>query len=175
VWAGGNRPSPLVTDLARATGNTAVLATEPTLRVIGLDRVWAAGDCARIPDLDSGGAPYPPTAQHAIREGRVVADNIAAVLAGRAPVEFRFRAIGVLVALGHRTAVAEIRGRQFSGLAAWLLWRGIYLSKLPGLEKRIRVLLDWLIDLAFPRDIVVTAAPPRPGTTTAPNSEARVR
>ena len=60
----------------------------------------------------------------------MVADNIAAVLAGRTPVEFRFRAIGVLVALGHRTAVAEIRGRKFSGLAAWLLWRGIYLSKL---------------------------------------------
>jgi NADH dehydrogenase len=142
--------------------------------VIGLDRVWAAGDCARIPDLDSGGAPYPPTAQHATREGRVVAGNIAAVLAGRAPVEFRFRAIGVLVALGHRTAVADIRGRQFSGLAAWLLWRGIYLSKLPGLEKRIRVLLDWLIDLAFPRDIVVTAPPRRPSTGTAPDSEARV-
>jgi NADH dehydrogenase len=105
----------------------------------------------------------------------VVADNIAAVLAGRTPVEFRFRAIGVLVALGRRTAVADIRGRQFSGLAAWMLWRGIYLSKLPGLEKRIRVLLDWLIDLAFPRDIVVTTPPRRPSTATAPNSEARVR
>ncbi len=175
VWAAGNWPSPLVTDLARATGNTAVLATDPALRVTGLNRVWAAGDCARIPDPDSGGAPYPPTAQHAIREGRVAADNIAAVLAGRTPVEFRFRAIGILVALGHHTAVADIRGRQFSGLAAWLLWRGIYLAKLPGLEKRIRVLLDWLIDLAFPRDIVVTAPPQRPSTATAPDSETRMR
>jgi NADH dehydrogenase len=67
----------------------------------------------------------------------------------------------VLVALGHRTAAAEIRGRRFAGLVAWLLWRGIYLSKLPGVEKRIRVLFDWTLDLVFPRDIVVTAAAPR--------------
>ena len=62
----------------------------------------------------------------------------------------------MLVALGHRTAAAEIRGRRFSGLVAWLMWRGIYLAKLPGLEKRVRVLLDWILDLVFPRDIVVT-------------------
>jgi NADH dehydrogenase len=161
----------LVTDLAATLGDTSALATDPELRVIGLDRVWAVGDCARIPDPDSD-APYPPTAQHAIREGRAVADNIAAVLAGRTPVSFRFRAIGVLVALGHRSAVADIRGRRFSGLAAWLLWRGIYLAKLPGLEKRVRVMLDWLLDLAFPRDIVVTTPPP--GTTTAAASDAEV-
>lgn len=76
------------------------------------------------------------------------------------PPKFRFAALGVLVALGHRTAAAEIRGRRFSGLVAWLLWRGIYLAKLPGTEKRVRVLLDWLLDLAFPRDIVVTTRQP---------------
>jgi len=65
----------------------------------------------------------------------------------------------VLVALGHRTAAAEIRGRRFSGLAAWLLWRGIYLAKLPGGEKRLRVLLDWVLELVFPRDIAVAAPP----------------
>jgi NADH:ubiquinone reductase (H+-translocating) len=63
----------------------------------------------------------------------------------------------VLVALGHRTAAAEIRGHRFSGLAAWVLWRGIYLAKLPGVEKRVRVFLDWMLDLVFPRDIVVAA------------------
>jgi len=118
--------------------------------------VWAVGDCARIPDLDQGGAPFPPTAQHALRQGRAVADSIAAIIAGRPPVAFRFRTIGVLVALGHRTAAAEIGEHRFSGLAAWLLWRGIYLAKLPGTEKRVRVLLDWLLDLVFPRDVVVT-------------------
>jgi len=78
------------------------------------------------------------------------------VLAGREPKPFRFSAIGTLVALGHRTAVAEIRGRRFSGLLAWLLWRCVYWTKLPGLEKKLRVGLDWSIDLAFPRDIALT-------------------
>ena len=156
VWTAGTRPSPFVARIAVEHARNGALVTDATFRVTGLDRVWAVGDCARIPDLDQGGAPFPPTAQHALRQGRAVADNIAAIIAGRPPVAFRFRTIGVLVALGHRTAAAEIRGHRFSGLAAWLLWRGIYLAKLPGTEKRVRVLLDWLLDLVFPRDVVVT-------------------
>lgn len=156
VWTAGTQPSPFVARIAGEHARNGALVTDATLRVTGLDRVWAVGDCARIPDLDQGGAPFPPTAQHALRQGRAVADNIAAIIAGRPPVAFRFRTIGVLVALGHRTAAAEIRGHRFSGLAAWLLWRGIYLAKLPGTEKRVRVLLDWLLDLVFPRDVVVT-------------------
>jgi NADH dehydrogenase len=147
VWTAGNRPSPLI--------GTAPIGTDSQLRARDLSNVWAVGDCARIPDPH--GTHYPPTAQHALRQGRAVADNIAAVLTGREPRDFRFRTQGLLVALGHRTAAADIRGRQFSGLAAWLLWRGIYLAKLPGLDKRIRVLFDWALDLVFPRDIVVTA------------------
>lgn len=156
VWTAGNRPSPLVASVGGAHARNGALVTDPSFRVVGLDRVWAVGDCAQIPDVDSDGAPFPPTAQHAIRQGRVAADNIAAVLRGSPPAEFRFRTIGILVALGHRTAAAEIRGHRFSGFAAWLMWRGIYLAKLPGIEKRVRVLLDWLLDLVFPRDIVVT-------------------
>jgi NADH dehydrogenase len=159
VWTAGNRPHPLASELA----GSEALATDASLRVSGVEGVWAVGDCARIPDLDHDGAPFPPTAQHAVREGKAVADNIAAVLAGRPPAEFRFRTLGVLVALGRHTAAGDIRGHRFSGLAAWLLWRGIYLSKLPGIDKRIRVLLDWLLDLAFPRDIVVTTARPDAG------------
>jgi len=149
VWTAGNKPTPLLGSLT----------TDTSLRVEGFEHVWAVGDCARIPTVDGGF--HPPTAQHALRQGVTVADNVAAFVAGRAPVEFRFRTIGVLVALGHRTAAAEIRGRRFAGLVAWLLWRGIYLSKLPGVEKKIRVLFDWTLDLVFPRDIVVTAAAPR--------------
>jgi NADH dehydrogenase len=160
VWTAGNRPGSLVTGLGGEHARNGALVTDAAFRAQGLDNVWAVGDCARIPDPDRDGAPYPPTAQHALREGKAVADNIAAVLAGGAPRPFRFRALGVLVALGHRTAAAEIRGRRFSGFAAWLMWRAIYLSKLPGLEKRIRVLVDWLAELAFPRDIVLTAPPP---------------
>ncbi|MEO6714742.1 MAG: NAD(P)/FAD-dependent oxidoreductase [Mycobacteriales bacterium] len=157
VWTAGTRPSPFVARLPGEHARNGALVTDATLRVCGLDQVWAVGDCARIPDLDQAGEPFPPTAQHALRQGRAVADNIAAMIAGRPPVDFRFQAIGVLVALGHRTAAAEIRGHRFSGLGAWLLWRGIYLAKLPGAEKRVRVLLDWLLDLMFPRDVVVTS------------------
>ena len=171
VWTAGTRPSPLVAKLDGDRARNGALITDPMFRAAGLDCVWAVGDCAKIPDVDLDGAPFPPTAQHALRQGKVVADNIAAVLAGRTPVEFRFRSLGILVALGHRTAVAEIRGRRFSGVAAWLLWRGIYLSKLPGIEKRVRVLLDWVLDLAFPRDIVL---PTRRSTEPARLASARL-
>jgi NADH:ubiquinone reductase (H+-translocating) len=156
VWTAGNRPDPLVDRVGGSHARNGALVTHPTLRVVGLEGVWAVGDCAHIPDQDNDGDPYPPTAQHALRQGKVVADNISAVLAGRSPTAFRFSTIGVLVALGHRTAAAEIRGHRFSGLAAWVMWRAIYLAKLPGAEKRVRVFSDWVLDLAFPRDIVMT-------------------
>ncbi len=170
VWTAGNRAAPLVQTLDDARRSKGALLTDPQLRVLGVEGVWAVGDCASIPDPDSDDAPYPPTAQHALRQGTVVADNIAAVIGGREPAAFRFRTIGVLVALGRRTAVAEIRGHRFSGLVAWVLWRGIYLAKLPGLEKRVRVLLDWILDLVFPRDIVLTSRPSTPAQ--APGVEA---
>jgi len=157
VWTAGNRPSPLLRTLPGEHGRGGSIVVDRMLRTFELEGVWAIGDCAQIPSAD--GTPYPPTAQHAMREGKAVADNIAAVLKGRRPKPFRFTTIGIFVALGHHTAAGEIRGRPFSGLSAWLLWRGIYLAKLPGLERRVRVLLDWSLDLVFPRDIVVTGPP----------------
>ncbi|WP_405586592.1 NAD(P)/FAD-dependent oxidoreductase [Streptomyces sp. NBC_01092] len=149
AWTAGNRPHPLVGQIMQPP-----LAVEATLQVPGMPGLWALGDCARIPDL--GGGFHPPTAQHAIREGKAVAKNIAAVLRGRRPVPFRFGGLGVLVSLGHRTAAGEVGGRQVSGLFAWILWRSVYLSKLPTAEKRLRVLADWTLDLVFPRDIALS-------------------
>ncbi|GAA0552971.1 NAD(P)/FAD-dependent oxidoreductase [Actinomadura livida] len=157
VWTAGNQPNPMLRTLPGETGRRDAVLVDRTLRAFEMDRVWAIGDCAQIPAED--GALYPPTAQHAMREGKAVADNIAAVLRGQRPRPFRFTTLGTFVALGHRTAAGEIRGRPFSGLSAWLLWRGIYLAKLPGVERRVRVLLDWVLDAAFPRDIVVTGPP----------------
>lgn len=170
VWTAGNRPNPMLRTLPGESGRRGAVVVDRTLRAFGMDRVWAIGDCAQIPADD--GAFHPPTAQHAMREGRAVADNIAAVLKGQRPMPFRFRTIGTFVALGHRTAAGEIRGRPFSGLSAWLLWRGIYLAKLPGVERRVRVLLDWVLDAAFPRDIVVTG-PPADGPAPLPERGAR--
>jgi NADH dehydrogenase len=165
VWTAGNQPHPLLKTLPCERNRAGAVLAAPTLEVQGLSRVWAAGDCAEIPDLNSPGRSCPPTAQHALRQGRVAAENIAAAINGRRPAPFRFRALGVLVALGHRTAVAEIRGLKFSGFLAWFMWRTVYLSKLPGLEKKVRVALDWALDLFFPRDIVLTGGAGTPTLT----------
>lgn len=149
AWTAGNRPNPLVRQVLPPA-----LTVEPTLQVPGIPGLWALGDCVKIPD--PAGGFHPPTAQHAIREGKAVAKNVAAVLRGRRPVPFRFGGLGVLVSLGHRTAAGEIGGRRVSGFLAWVLWRSVYLSKLPGVEKRLRVLADWTLDLVFPRDIALS-------------------
>ncbi|MGQ0569540.1 MAG: NAD(P)/FAD-dependent oxidoreductase [Armatimonadota bacterium] len=162
VWTAGNQPHPLLGTLPCERNRSGAVVAEPTLRIVGFTNLWGIGDCAQIPDLNNQGKSCPPTAQHALRQGKIVGENIAAALQGRPLQPFRFRAIGMLVALGHRTAVAEIRGFKFSGFLAWFMWRTVYLSKLPGLEKKVRVALDWMLDLFFPRDIVLTMTAPTP-------------
>jgi NADH dehydrogenase len=170
VWAAGTRPSPVpLAGAGPGPGGAVGWRTPPgavpvdrALRVPGRDGVWAVGDCARVPDASRRGATCPPTAQHAVRQGRAVADNVVAALTGAAPEPFRFRSRGFLVPLGRQSAAAELRGMRFSGLPAWLLWRGVYLWKLPGPQKRLRVLLDWTVELLFPRDIALTASERHP-------------
>jgi len=157
VWAAGTRPSPV----PLGPGNGAV-PVDRNLRVRGSRDIWAVGDCARVPDPGRRGAVCPPTAQHATRQGKAVADNVVAVLAGAEPEAFHFRGLGFLVPLGRQSAAAELRGMRFSGLPAWLLWRGVYLWKLPGPQKRLRVLLDWTVELLFPRDIALTTSERHP-------------
>lgn len=164
VWTAGNQPNPILRALPCERSKAGAVVVEPTLRVKGFDNVWAVGDCAQVPDPEKEGQFYPPTAQHAIREGKAAAGNIAAAIRGGSLKPFRFHAIGILVPLGHRTGAAEIRGVRFSGLLAWLMWRTVYLNLLPGLERKVRVSFDWLFDLLFPRDIVLTASPDRPRT-----------
>ena len=115
--------------------------------------VWAIGDCAFVPDIGNPGKSHPPTAQHAMREGKAVAQNIAAALSGRPLRPFSFRTIGLLASIGRRTGVARIFGFNFSGFFAWWMWRTVYLSKLPGLDKKVRVAFDWTLDLLFPKDV----------------------
>ena len=115
-------------------------------------RVWALGDCAAIKMTD--GNPAPPTAQHATREADVVAHNVTAALRGGERRSFQFAGLGKLGSLGHHSAVAEIFGVQVSGFLAWIMWRTIYLMKMPGLDRKIRVGLDWITALLFPADLV---------------------
>ena len=167
VWTAGNQPSPLLRGLPCERNRRGQLVVEPTLQVPGLDGVWALGDGAQVPDVHRPGGFHPPTAQHAIRQGKAVADNVVAVARGQAPKPFSYRAIGSLVALGSRTAAAEVAGRKFSGFVAWVMWRTIYFTKLPGMDRKVRVALDWAIDLLFPRDIVLL-----PGPSDAPEPSA---
>ncbi|HJZ71585.1 MAG TPA: NAD(P)/FAD-dependent oxidoreductase [Vicinamibacterales bacterium] len=152
VWTAGTSPHPLLHALPCASDRGRIVVDE-TLAVAGYDGVWALGDCASIPDRRTGRT-HPPTAQHALREARTVADNILATLDGKPPRAFSFRAIGQLAAIGRRAGVARIFGVNFSGFVAWWLWRTIYLSKLPRFEKKCRVAIDWTLDLLFAKDFV---------------------
>jgi len=152
VWTAGTAPNSLILSLPCGKERGRIRVNE-FLRVPDWPDVWAVGDCAFVPDIRNQGKPHPPTAQHAIREGKVVAQNIAAVLLGRRLKAFSFRTIGLLASIGRRTGVARIFGFNFSGFLAWWMWRTVYLSKLPGLDKKIRVAFDWTLDLLFPKDV----------------------
>lgn len=151
IWAAGVAPSPILRDIPCELQKGRV-AVDATLEVPGLPGAWAVGDCAAIIDPTSR-LPYPPTAQHAIREGRRAGENIHARLQGKPAKPFRFKTIGQLATIGRRTGVARIFGLKFSGSAGWLLWRTVYLMKLSRIEKKLRVALQWALDILFERDL----------------------
>lgn len=147
-------PNPLITNLDCPQERGRVLV-DATTQVKDTPGVWALGDCALVPDLVNEGNFCPPTAQYAIRQAKTCAHNILASQNGGKFKDFRFKALGMAGALGHRAAVADIMGWfQLSGFLGWLIWRGIYWSKLPGLERKFRVGVDWAMDVILPKDIV---------------------
>jgi NADH dehydrogenase len=152
VWTGGNAPHPLLASLPCPKERGRPLVNE-FLEVPEWPGVWAAGDCAAIRDPQTGKL-YPPTAQHALRQGKVLARNLNAAIRGGRKKPFVFSMLGQLAAIGRRTGVANILGLNFSGFIAWVLWRTIYLSKLPRLEKKIRVGLNLALDVFFSKDLV---------------------
>jgi NADH dehydrogenase len=117
-------------------------------------KVWALGDCACVKTV--AGTKVPPTAQHAIREAATAAVNIAAAVRGGKRAEFGFEGLGTLGSLGHGAAVAQIFGVKVSGLPAWLLWRSVYLMKMPGINRKVRIAADWLLHLLFPPELAQT-------------------
>ena len=151
VWTAGTSPHPLLDQLDLPKEHNR-LKVNAEMGIRGHPGVWALGDCAMIPDQQGGY--QTPTAQHASREGKVLANNIAASVRGDALKPFRFKTLGLLASIGRRTGVARIFGINFSGFIAWWLWRTVYLLKLPRLEKKLRVALDWTLDLFFTKDFV---------------------
>ncbi|MBK8175480.1 MAG: FAD-dependent oxidoreductase [Rhodospirillales bacterium] len=156
VAAIGNAPSPLMRTVALPLDHGRIVV-DRCLRVRGMDDVWALGDNAHIPlgdPNDTNTAYAPPLAQFAVREAKVLAGNIVASFDGRALATFEYRAVGAIASLGGRSGVADIRGVRVSGFFAWVAWRLLYLGFLPGLSTRIRVAVDWALDLFISRSIV---------------------
>ena len=135
------------------------LVVNAALEVPDYPGVWALGDCAHILDHTTG-QPCPPTAQYAVREGMRVARNIVAAIEGTTPRPFAFADWGMMSALGHRAAVGQVLGRQVSGWPAWVLWRAVYWSKLPGVTRKVRIALDWFCRVFLPRDYAQLNASP---------------
>ena len=152
VWSAGVRPSPFIASLALPHARNGGILANGDMSVQNTPNVWALGDCAWIP-MPEGGY-YPATAQHALREGPALADNIVRALRGEPTRPFRWKALGTMASLGgHRGVVGFPNGFVLTGFAAWWLWRTYYLARIPGWYRKIRVAFDWLLALIFPRDI----------------------
>jgi NADH dehydrogenase len=170
VWTAGVKPSPAIASLGLPLDDGGRIVVSQTLEVDRTSlpveaspRVWAIGDCAAIPDASQQGRICPPTAQHAIRQGRQVARNVAACLAGGTPKPFRYRTKGVVAELGRNQAVAITLGVRWRGLPAWLIARTYHLLLMPGMGRRLRLLADWNVALLFGRD---ASSPGRLGSPT---------
>ncbi len=157
LWSAGVAPDRLVEGLPLKKEKGRVVVAD-TMRSGERPEVWVIGDAAAAPDATDGGKAFPATAQTAIRQGPHLAKNIEAVVLGqgRDVKPFKYKMMGQLAAIGQRKGTAQIFGFRFSGFLAWFMWRGIYLSKLPGLEKKLRVGIAWALDLVFTRDLVQT-------------------
>jgi len=153
VWTAGVRPNPMIARIGLPTDDRGRLLVDEYLRVRGREDVFALGDVARVPDpaVPSGFAP--PTAQHALREAKVCAANVAASLGEGHARPFRFRGLGLLVNLGEYKGVGRALGVPLSGFLAWFVTRSYHLAAMPSWGRRLRVALDWTIALGFPRDI----------------------
>lgn len=152
VWCAGITPSPLLKSLPFERNERGALVAERDLRLRGQENVWGIGDCAANPGPD--GQHYPATAQHAVQQGKHLADNIARMIRGEKTLPCDIKSQGVLAAYGCYQAVARVGPFRVSGFPAWWLWRTVYLMKMPTLSRKVRVALDWTLDLFFPSDVV---------------------
>ncbi len=149
----GNAPHPLIAKSSLPQERGRILVDD-CLRVKDHANVWALGDNALVPDVSSGGY-CAPTAQYAMRQGKVCAGNVLATIRNQPVKPFSFGGLGQLAVVGHRCGVAHVFGINLSGILAWILWRSVYLMKLPGLRCKIRVGIDWTLDIFFPKDIAM--------------------
>ena len=162
VWTAGVIPHPSLAHLSLPLDERGRVRVDEHLRVEGQDGVWALGDCAAVPE--HGGGFAPPTAQHGVRQARLVARNVAGALRGQAPERYRYSSRTAFVNLGRYKAVGRVGRLTFSGFLAWWMARTYHLSQIPGLFRKVRAVIDWTVSLPFPRDIseVGSIGHPRP-------------
>jgi len=149
VWTAGVRAHPLLGELGLPLDERGRVVVDPTLRVEGRERVWALGDCARVPNAAAGGEPDPPTSQHALRQARRLAKNLRGE-----PRPYSYRMLGQVATLGRHKGIADVLGLRLRGFLGWFVTRTYHLYQLPLLTRKLRVVTDWTVSLFFRRDIV---------------------
>jgi NADH:quinone reductase (non-electrogenic) len=171
-WTAGVKPAPVVRKLGVPLTEHGRIEVDATMRVTGRSNVWAIGDAAAVPDpAKRRRAPSPPTCQHAIRQGRRVAENVAATMRGRTPSPFRYRTLGVFVDMGRHKAVATILGVRLRGFPAWFAARTYHLMMMPGVARKIRLGLDWGVGLSFGRGSAELGQLGHPAALREPDSD----
>ena len=161
VWTAGVKPSPLARESGLPVDEQGRLLVDRYLRVEGVEDIWGAGDAASVPDETTGGL-SPPTAQHGLRQGKRVAANIEAFLAGVAPQPFVYANIGGVCSLGRYKGVAIVKGLKCKGFLGWFLHRSYHLLAMPTWTRRVKIAMDWTIALLFPRDLAQLGSLGRP-------------
>jgi NADH dehydrogenase len=161
VWTAGVKANPVLGAFGLPLDDRGRLIADPYLRVRDVPDAWTAGDGAAVPDLVEGGV-TPPTAQHALRQARRLAGNLTASLRGEPLREFRYRNLGALASLGLYKGVARVLDIKLRGFPAWFLHRSYHVSRVPTLNRKARVIVDWTVALFFRRDVVQLGSLQRP-------------
>lgn len=159
VWTAGVKANPVLVDTDLPLDDRGRLRCAADLRAQDddgfVDGVWGAGDCAAVPDLTGEpGALCSPSAQHAVRQARLLGDNLVAVLRGDEPAEYKHRHVGSVASLGLHKGVAQVYGVKVKGLAAWFMHRTYHMSRMPTFNRKVRIVLDWTLALFFRRELV---------------------
>jgi NADH:ubiquinone reductase (H+-translocating) len=151
VWTAGVTPNPVLRQWPVPLDEKGRVEVDQFLRVRGHEHVWALGDCARVPNTRSE-TPDPPTSQHALRQARRLAKNLAGP-----PQPYGYRMLGQVATLGRHKGIAEVLGLRLRGFVGWWVTRSYHLYQLPTLQRKLRVVVDWTVSLFFPRDIAELA------------------
>ena len=155
IWTGGVTTNSMIGSLICEHDKGGRVLVDKYLRLKGHPEVFALGDCAAILDVDTGKF-YPPTAQHALRESKIVAQNIKKILAGNSNLtEFSYHSKGMMATIGNKAGVASLMGHSITGILAWMIWRTYYLSHLPTFESKIKIGVGWAINLFFGTDLTL--------------------